>query len=219
MNGPSTSVVSLLPGEAASGREFTHPARSLEDLATLAEIRASLAGRMGSGLVGGSWTEKDDLHWLVVPDVRRLVESRPTFGVGFFGQAHKNVDHRVIVALERTLLARASGFPGLLTYYNVRIPGGQWGNLVLFATADDPASVRSDPAHLDALAITADHYRSVRLHRLRFADGALGEAPPSVESTLLIDFAETPPWRAVRGAVKLTSDDPPSWSAQVQDHY
>lgn len=196
------SVVSLLPGEAVSGREFTDPARSSEDLATLAEIRASLASRMRSGLAGGSWTEKDDSHWLVVPDVRRLFESRPTHGIGFFGQAHRHVDHSAIVALERALLARAASFPGLLTYYNVRLAGGQWGNLVLFATADDPASVRTHATHLDALAITADHYRSVRLHRLRFPDGALSEAAPSLESTLLIDFSETPPWRGVRGAAK-----------------
>jgi hypothetical protein len=140
-------------------------------------------------------------HWLVVPELPALAQSRPAFGVGFFGQAREHVDHSPILDIEQDLLARAPFFRGLLAYYNVRFLTGQWGNLVLFAKEDDRMGVRSDPTHLEALARTADHYRSVRLHRLRFADGAVGGTPPALESTLLIDFSETPPWRAVRRAV------------------
>jgi hypothetical protein len=192
--------VTLSPGEEVLGREFTDPARSLDDLAALAKIRASLVTRVSSDLAGGAWTIAGESHWLVVPDPRALVRSRPAFGVGFFGQAREQVDHAPILDLEQNLLARASSFTGLLAYYNVHFATGQWGNLVLFATEDDPGRVRSDPTHVEALDRTADHYRSVRLHRLRFPDGAVGSAPPVLESTLLIDFSETPPWRAVRHA-------------------
>lgn len=185
------------------GREFTDPARSLDDLAALARIRASLATRVRSDLAGGAWTIAGESHWLVVPELAALVQSRVAFGVGFFGQAREHIDHGPILDLEQNLLARAPLFPGLLAYYNVRFVTGQWGNLVLFAREDDPLSVRSDPTHLEALARTADHYRSVRLHRLRFPDGAVGTTPPTLESTLLIDFSETPPWRAVRRAPSL----------------
>jgi hypothetical protein len=191
--------VRLDPGEAVLGREFTDPARTLDDLAALARLRESLATRVRSGLAGGIWTVADDSHWLVVPELSALAQSRPVFGVGFFGQA-RDVDHTPILNLERDLLARAPQFPGLLAYYNVRFATGQWGNLVLFAREDDPVRVRTDPTHLEALARTADHYGSVRLHRLRFPDGAVGRAAPALESTLLIDFTETPPWRAVRTA-------------------
>jgi hypothetical protein len=133
-----------------------------------------------------------------VPELSTLVGTRGAFGVGFFGQAREYVDHRPILDLEQNLIARASVLPGLLAYYNVRFATGQWGNLVLFSTEDDPERVRSDPTHADALARAGDHYHSVRLHRLRFPDGAIGAAPPAHESTLLIDFSETPPWRAVR---------------------
>jgi hypothetical protein len=190
--------VRLSPEEEVFGREFTDPARSLDDLAALARIRASLAARVRSGLAGGSWTGAGESHWLVVPDLRALVESRPAFGVGFFGQTRENVDHGPILDLERQLVARASLFRGLLAYYNVRFATARWGNLVLFTTQEDSIRVRSDPTHLDALEHTADHYRSVRLHRLSFSDGAVGKAPPALESTLLIDFSETPAWRAVR---------------------
>jgi hypothetical protein len=197
------SGVSLSPDEAVLGREFTDPARSVDDLAALARLQASLVARVRSGLGSGAWTGTGDSHWLVVPELRALVQSRPAFGVGFFGQAREDVDHSPILELEQELLARAPLFPGLLAYYNVRFVTGQWGNLVLFAREDDPVRVRSDPTHLAALARTAEHYRSVRLHRLRFPDGAVGAASAALESTLLIDFSETPPWRAVRHALSL----------------
>ena len=180
------------------GREFTEPAQSLDDLVALARIRASLVARVRSGLGGGTWTVAGESHWLVVPVVHALERSRPTFGVGFFGQVRDHVDHGPIIELEHELVDRADPIPGLLAYYDVRFVTGQWGNLVLFAGADDPARLRSDPTHQEALRRAADHYRSVRLHRLRFPDGAFGVAAPSLESTVLIDFDETPPWRAVR---------------------
>ena len=136
-----------------------------------------------------------------MPAARALIESSPTFGVGFFGQAREHVDHGPIIELEHELVDRTDPLTGLLAYYDVRFVTGQWGNLVLFAGADDPARLRSDPTHQEALMRAGDHYRSVRLHRLRFPDGALGVATPSLESTLLIDFTETPPWRAVRRAL------------------
>ena len=184
------------------GREFTDPAHSLDDLAALARIRASLVTRVRSDLAGGAWTVAGESYLLVVPELRALVQSRSAFGVGFFGQAREHVDHTPILDLEQNLLARTRCFPGLLTYYNVRFATGEWGNLVLFAREDDRVRVRSDATHLEALARTADHYRSVRLHRLRLTDGAVGDAPPVLESTLLIDFNETPPWRAVRRALR-----------------
>jgi hypothetical protein len=151
-------------------------------------------------MAGGTWTSAGESHWLVVPELRALSQKRPVCGIGFFGDAREHVDHAPIVDLEQDLLSRAPLFPGLLAYHNVRFLTGQWGNLVLFATEDDPAHVRSDPVHLDALARAAQHYRTVRLHRLQFRDGAVGAAQPALVSTLLIDFRETPPWRAVRRA-------------------
>jgi hypothetical protein len=179
-------------------REFTDPDRSLDDLAAVERLRASLAARVRSGLGGGTWADAGESHWLVMPVLRRVVETRPAFGVGFFGQAREDVDHAPILDLEQDVVARAARLPGTLAYYNVHFATGQWGNLVLFTTQEEAGRVRSDPRHLDALERVADHYRSVRLHRLVFPDGAVGETAPELESTLLIDFSETPAWRAVR---------------------
>ena len=107
------SVVRLDPGETVTGRAFTDPARTLDDLAVLARLRASLAARVRSGFGGGIWTVADNSHWLVVRELRELAQSGPVFGVGLFGQA-RDVDHTPILNLERELLVRAPQFPGLL---------------------------------------------------------------------------------------------------------
>jgi hypothetical protein len=179
-------------------RDFTDPARTLEDLAALGRIRRSLAQRLGTEPRGGRWTIGDESHWLVAPDPEALARTRPLVGVGFFGQARTRVDHEPIFRLECLLLERASEFPGLLAYHDVHFGDGRWGNLVLFADGDGPSHVREDPTHLEALSVAPAHYRSVRLHRLRFEGGALADDPPLLDSTLLIDFSETPAWRAVR---------------------
>jgi hypothetical protein len=194
------SALRLAPGEMVAGRDFTDPARTNADLVALVAIRRSLAERLRSSSNGGGWFESGESHWLVVPDRDAVAHAQPAVGVGFFGSAREHVDHTPIHRLEQELLSRAATFPGLLAYHNVRFANGQWGNLVLFANEESPSRVREDAAHLEALARTPAHYRSIRLHRLHFPDGALGEAPATLLWTLLIDLGETPPWRAIRSA-------------------
>jgi hypothetical protein len=179
-------------------RAFTDPARTREDLAALESMRRSLAERLSSEPRGGRWTARGESHWLVAPDPDALARTRPLIGVGFFGQARELVDHAPIFHLECSLLERASDFPGLLAYHNVHFEDGRWGNLVLFADLDGLSHVREDPEHVEALGIAPSHYSSVRLHRVRFEGGAHADEPPVLDSTLLIDFGETPAWRAVR---------------------
>jgi hypothetical protein len=193
-----TAVQTLAPGEDVPGRAFADPANTLHDLAALSAMHRALRIRVRSHPSGGRWSEAGVEHWLVVPDPVSLGATRPVVGVGFFGQTRKEVDHEPILRLEHDLLARAVSFPGLLAYHNVRFADGQWGNLVLFASDGDPAHVRADPIHAEAIGRTALHYRSLRLHRLRLSGGALGASALDLVSTLLIDFAQIPPWRAIR---------------------
>ena len=119
--------------------------------------------------------------------------------IGFFGQARADVDHTPIVELEHALLRRADEFRGLLAYHDVYFrERRQWGNLVVFATDDDPGSLARDPEHRVSTELTASHYHSLRLHRFALPDGALGPAPLRWVQTTYLDFADDPPWRAVR---------------------
>jgi hypothetical protein len=145
------------------------------------------------------WTDAaGSAHWLVVPDWERLAQAAPATAIGFFGQARLDVDHAPIVALEHELLAQAETIAGLLAYHNVRFADGQWGNLVVFARADDPAGLRADIRHAQAVARTPRHYRSLRLHVGTLDTGALGEQEPRLARTLYLDFATRQAWRAVR---------------------
>jgi hypothetical protein len=191
----------LAPGDTVADRPFAHPARTAGDLAALAAIRKALRRRAPRTDGEQHWRDPDGAeHWLVVPDADRLARTVPAVAVGFFGQARDDVDHGPIVALEHDILGRASSFGGLLAYHNVRFASGQWGNLVGFADAGSPGHLRGDDAHADAVARTPRHYRSLRLHRALLPDGLLGSADLQLERTAYYDFADDPPWRAVRPA-------------------
>ncbi len=176
-------------------REFADPAHTRRDLETLEHMRASLRAHPEPGV----WRVGLEEHWLVAPDPPLLAARTAARAVGFFGQARADVDHEPIIRLEHALTDRAAELTGLLGYHDVRLASGQWGNLVVFAEdGGGPLRVRDHPTHLDALALAPAHYHSVRLHRLRLPDGALGEAPIELVETLLLDFSESPPWREVR---------------------
>jgi hypothetical protein len=192
-------TVILERGTGVPDRPFTAPALTDGDLAALVGMRAALRRRTAAGAGAGTWEEAGEQHLLVAPRLDALVVRAPAVAVGFFGQTRDHVDHAPILRLEYALLARAGTFAALVSYHNVRFADGRWGNLVSFADDDGRADVRDDPLHREALARTAVHYRSVRLHRLRLADGAAGTAAPELRETLLLDFDESPPWRAIRG--------------------
>lgn len=179
--------------------DAAHPFTALEqtdaDLAALARMRAAVARRLASGAAAGAWTEDGEAHLLVAPRPETL--GLPAVAVGFFSRA-RDVDHGPILQLEYALLDRVDEVDGFVSYHNVRFADGRWGNLVTFDDTAAPARVRDHPIHREALALTAAHYRSVRLHRLWLVDGAAGSADPELRETLLLDFDESPPWRAVR---------------------
>jgi hypothetical protein len=189
------SAVLLDADTAAPGRPFTALERTEADLAALQEMRAALARRLRTGAGAGTWEENGEAHLLVAPRADAL--GRPSLAVGFFSEA-RDVDHGPILKLEYALLDRVDEVEGFVSYHNVRFADGRWGNLVTFDAGGGPVEVRDHPIHREALALTAAHYRTVRLHRLRLADGAAGAAEPELRETLLFDFDDSPPWRAVR---------------------
>jgi hypothetical protein len=193
----------LAPGDALPDRPFAAIEHSYADLAILREMRRTLAGRLRDGslppadagpLAGPDGTE----HWLCVPDPVALARSRPVAAVGFFGQARGDVDHAAIVEREHDIVARAARFEGLLTYYNLHLADGRYGNLVLFAAAPAKGHVTGDPVHGEAVALTPRHYHSLRLHHAELADGVLGPAQLELVRTRYIDFGSDPAWNAVR---------------------
>jgi hypothetical protein len=190
---------SLGASERVEGRAFCDPVHTRDDGAILARLRRSLAeAARGPRAAELRFADTAGVHHLVVPDWDALAERRPIAIVGFFGQARPEVDHAPIIALEEAIVARASELPGLIAYHNARLSDDRWGNLVAFASPADTAVLAGDDQHADAVASTPRHYASLRLHRGGLADGCLGPAGVAIRETLALDFAQVPPWRALR---------------------
>ena len=203
----------LAPGEPVPGRPFAAAEHTHADLAILRQMRATLARRLLEGTLpapdAGPLEHGDGTaHWLCVPDARALATTRPVAAVGFFGQARAGIDHAPIVEREHAIVARAAAFEGLLTYYNLRLADGRYGNLVLFATAAEKAHVTADAVHGEAVTRTPRHYHSLRLHHAELADGVLGAAELELVRTRYLDFGADATWSAVREpALERTPSD------------
>ena len=194
-------TVSLSTDARVPGRAFADPGHLASDTAVLEDVRRVMRMRVSEAGRGGTWCEPaGDEHLLVLPSLSALRATRPAVAVGFFGQARDDVDHAPIVALEHNLLRRALAFRGLLAYHNVRLAAAHlWGNLVVFADRDAPGELARDDEHRLSIQAASHHYHSLRLHRYDLPDGVLGAAPLCWTRTTYLDFADDPPWRAVRG--------------------
>jgi hypothetical protein len=182
-------------------RPFAAVEHTRADLQVLRAMRRTIAARLRGETLpppdAGPLQEPDGTeHWLCVPDPVALAAARPLAAVGFFGQARTDVDHAPILERERDIVARAARFDGLLTYYNLRLADGSYGNLVLFASPLAKGHVTADVVHCEAVELTPRHYRSLRLHHAELADGVLGEL--ELVRTRYLDFSCEPAWSAVR---------------------
>jgi hypothetical protein len=196
-------ITTLAPADRLADRPFAAVEHTRVDREILRAMRGTLAARLRAGTLPapdrGPVSEPDGTeHWLCVPDPAALAATAPVAAVGFFGQARTDVDHAPILEREHDIVARAARFGGLLTYYNLRLADGRYGNLVLFDTAPAKGHVTADLVHGEAVALTPRHYRSLRLHHAELADGVLGEAELELVRTRYIDFDSDPVWNAVR---------------------
>jgi hypothetical protein len=200
MTEPSTRVVTLAPDDRVEGRPFTDPAHTRDDLAALAELREAQSERVHAGGGAGTWQRDGSTHWLVTAVPERLFDPAPCRAIGFFGQARAEVDHTRIVELEHAILERPRQLPGFLSYHNVLLANGQWGNLVLFEADADTTFFHSEPRHAESIRIAPVHYHSLRLHRGTLPDGPFGASDVQLRETLYLDFDDPGPWRAIRAA-------------------
>jgi hypothetical protein len=197
----------LGPEELVPGRPFTDPGNTMREvgvMGTMLERERELARAWSEATHGDPWVErerdrKDRRHLLVVPDPRALLEARDFTAIGFFGRPREDVDHSILFELEEELIARMHFYAevGLLSYYDVELVKGAYGNLILFSTADVPAEWYTDAVHRRAVEISPRHYHEVRLHKGSIS-GGFADGDIVVERTKYFDFAGAVPWQAVR---------------------
>ena len=182
-------------------RRFAALEHTRRDLVVLRTMRRTIAAHLRDGTMPPAdagpipWPDGTE-HWLCVPDPAALAAARPIAAVGFFGQARTGVDFAPIIDREHDIVARAARFDGLLTYYNLRLANGSYGNLVMFESPEAKGHVTSDVVHGEAVSLTPRHYHSLRLHHAELADGVFGEL--ELVRTRYLDFSCEPAWSSVR---------------------
>jgi len=200
----------LGPNDVLLERPFTaagHTARELDVMRTMLEYERRRGrewleadGEAPREHVVREHDEERHRHLLVVPDTRALVAASDVTAVGFFGSPREDVDHSVLFELEEELVARMHAYAGmgLLSYYDVEMPKGAYGNLILFSTPDVPVEWHADAVHRRAVEISPSHYHAVRLHKGSISGSLLGDGDIAIERTKYFDFTGGVLWRGLR---------------------
>jgi hypothetical protein len=199
----------LAPDEVVPGKPFTDPDWSLRDEEALCRLLQHERARARAWADnGGASTsavirelDADGLrHLLVVPDTRALVEARDLTVVGFFGRPRKEADEPLLFELEEELVAGMPdyGERGLLSYYDLELVKGAYGNLILFTGPEGPAAWRENPIHHRAVEISPPNYHEIRLHQGELPGPFLDGGGLHLTRTKYLDYSNGDVWRAIR---------------------
>jgi hypothetical protein len=204
-----TADIVLAPGERVPGRPFSDPVHTRREEESLRRLLAHQRER-ARGWAGDSPGHRDVViretdpegrrHLLVVPDTRALLETPDPTVVGFFGRPRADVDTTVLFELEEELVAGMGAYAerGLLSYYDVELVKGSYGNLILFASSDGPRNWSENPVHSRAVEISPGSYHEIRLHQGCLSGTLLGNGTLHVTRTKYLDYNGPDVWRAIR---------------------
>jgi hypothetical protein len=202
--------IELAPDETVPGKAFADPVHTQREEEALRHLLAHERARArawsdesngGGRDVIIRETDADGLrHLLVVPDTHALLETDNPTVVGFFGRPRNDADVELLFELEEELVAGMGAYAerGLLSYYDLELVKGAWGNLILFATPEGPANWRENPVHHRAVEISPQNYHEIRLHQGMLSGRLLDGGELRVARTRYIDYGATEVWRAVR---------------------
>jgi hypothetical protein len=201
------TFVQLSAAALVEERPFTAPARTDADVAVMRAMlereRAFVCGWRGTPPEGpGALLRERDAdgrrHWIRVPDREALPAASELAFVGFFGRARADVDHSVIHKLEEGIVDRLEEIEGVLSYYDLALAEGGYGNLILCSSTGAAANVHQHPLHRRAVELSPRHYHSVRLHDGILPGPLLGDADLVPLRTRYYDYDSRPSWLAVR---------------------
>jgi hypothetical protein len=191
--------------EVLDGKPFTDPENTEREVGVMGQMLEHERERARSWREGGEHIvrehdEEGHRHLIVVPDTQSLLEAENVTAVGFFARPREEVDHTILFDLEDELIERMPhyGDAGLLSYYDVELVKGAYGNLILFSTPDVPPEWYGDQVHRRATEVSPHHYHEVRLHKGHIAGPLMGSGEIVVERTKYFDFKIAPPWLGLR---------------------
>jgi hypothetical protein len=193
--------------ETVPDRPFTDPAHTEEDerklqrLLDLERTRAQAWAEDASArrnLIIRDFDRNGFRHLLVVPEPQALVAAESPTVVGFFGRPRADAEVPLLFELEEELVARMAEAEELLSYYDVELVKGAYGNLILFASPEGPRKWRENAVHSRAVEISPASYHEIRLHHGAIDGAFLEGGELRVMRTRYIDYRDREPWYAVR---------------------
>jgi hypothetical protein len=202
--------IELAPDEEVPGRPFVDPGYTRTEEETLRLLLAHERERARAWCVEPSESRTNVViretdaaglrHLLVVPETAALIEARDLLVVGFFGRPREDAQTALLFDLEERLVAGMSAYAahGLLSYYDLELVKGAYGNLILFSKPDGPSRWGENPVHREAVDISPRNYHEIRLHQGRLPGGILEDGELRLTRTRYIDYGEPEVWRAVR---------------------
>ncbi len=194
--------------EIVEGRPFTNPVHSQQDLATMRYMAQQLVDTYDDPVVCDFGPGKKPVcqsdplgrHfriYYIQPD--SLFSRKSLTVVGFFGCKRANADIRPLISADKKFEKEFHKHPGLLSLSTVRLPTGDFGNLVMFTDSEAKDQWNYSQLHYDLVSkISPPYYKSVRLN-----NGVLDNGLEKIDDLRLIrvkylDYSTDPPWRAVR---------------------
>ena len=204
MNEPTALSVT----ETVPGRPFSDPQYGIEDLAVMRRMAQQLVDIYDDPVVcdfspgGRPICQSDSLGrhfriYYIQPGL--LFKLHDLTVVGFFGQKRKNADIRPLLEADKKFEESFLAHPGLLSLSTVRLPDGDFGNLVLFTDTEAKDNWNYSPLHYDLVTkVSPPYYRTVRLNNGVLPKGLDAPQELFLQRTRYLDYETNPPWRALR---------------------
>lgn len=202
------SVIVLAAGDILSDRPFTDPVNSHSDLEKMRGMAQQLVDTYDDPLVcdfvpgKGALCKSDPKGrhfriYYIRPEL--LFEQKNLTVVGFFGQKRPGADIRPLLKADNRFELEFKHHPGLLSLSTVRLPDGDFGNLVLFTGEAAKDGWNNSPIHRDLVAeISPSYYSSIRLNNGILPQGLADPLGLQLSVVKYLDYRADPPWRAIR---------------------
>ncbi len=203
-----TIGIMLAPGERVPDRPFTDPSNSKEDLERMRFMARQLVDTYDDPIVcdfvpgKGALCKSDPQGrhfriYYIQPEL--LFKLKNLTVVGFFGRKRPDADIRPLLRADKRFELEYQNHPGLLSLSTVRLPNGDFGNLVLFTDDEAKDGWNQSPIHRDTVSeISPPYYRSIRLNNAILPEGLAAPDNLRLNAVKYLDYSTDPAWRAFR---------------------
>ena len=192
-------------------RPFTNLENSKIDLATMRQMARQLTETYGDPIACDFTPGKRPVcqsdpkgrHFRIYYIQPSLLFSLKSLTVvGFFGQKRPDADIRPLLKADQRFEKEFYKHEGLLSLSTVRLPNGDFGNLVLFTSPEAKDQWNFSKPHYETVSkISPTYYKSIRLNNGILPDGVASPDELKLRRVKYLDYDSNPPWRAIRNFV------------------